>query len=223
MVNTDQVAPSATQTGYLPAANHESPFKEDFTKDPCLVSVCLGGINNTWLTYPFTPLEAVAEFIRNPIYLGKITAEIRAAVEAGDKELKDHLKSSLAYMMYPALAERRRTELIFRPNSLFCLDIDHLDSLKSAEALKQELFNDEHLDARLAFISPSGRGVKVLIRRPLIPHLSIVEAQKEGQNCINEYFNSTYGSRYGVMADAASIDLVRTCYLCHDAGVLFRG
>ncbi len=222
MNNETLVAPVATQAECVSVTSRVFPFKEEFKNDPCLVSVCFGGINNTWITYPFTPMEAVANYIRDPYYMGQLTADIRAAVEADDKVAKDHYKSELPYMMFPSLAERRRTEFVIRPNGLFGIDIDHMSNFQKAEELKRALFEDENLDVRLAFVSPSGRGVKAIIRRPLNLNLSITEAQIEGQTSINEYYNATYSNTYGAAADPCGKDLVRTCYLCHDPNVLFK-
>lgn len=213
---------SAAQVECASAAVNSFPFKDEFKADPCCVSVCLRNINCTWLTYPFSPLRAVSDYIRDPQYLGKLTAAIRAAAETGNTDEKNRLKATLPYMMFPSVAQRRKTELIIRPTGLLALDIDKLPSLAVAEELKRTLFDDPNLDVRMTFVSPSGRGVKAIVRRPVNAYESIIDAQRTGQESINEYFNATYGQKYGVASDPSGIDIVRTCYLCHDPNVLFK-
>lgn len=196
-----------------------TPFNDTFKNDPCLVSVCMGPNNKTIMEYPYTPLYAVYKYIINPAFLGTVTQQIRSC---SDDVERDRLKRSLPYMTFAALMVYRRTEHIIRPTGAVILDIDHLKSIEDAEALKNELFNDSHLNPLLVFISPSGLGVKAVISRPLSASLTNVEAQRNNQRGVNAYFNTHYASRYGTCADPQGTELVKCCNLCHDPNALFR-
>lgn len=191
-----------------------------FKYDPLIVSVCQGPNNKAIMDYPFTPLHVVAEIIRNPKYLKGITDEIRKYVD--DKAKRDILKASLPYFTFGCQSHYRKTEYVLRPTGLCMLDIDKLASFELAEDLKKTLAQDADLDPKLIYISPSGRGVKALINRPLNPTMTIVEAQRNNQQMVNHVFNHRYAAKYGVYADDSGSDLVRSCSICHDNNVIFK-
>ena len=95
--------------------------------------------------------------------------------------------------------------------------------------MRKTLFNDPLLHPVLTFISPSGRGVKAFIPYNHLP-------MADDANCITEkmklamlYTVMIYGTgtpppfgekKKGV--DFSGKDIVRSCFLCHDPGALFR-
>lgn len=197
----------------------QTPFSDQFKTDPCLVSVCMGPNYKTVMEYPYTPLYAVYQYIIDPAFLGGITQQIRSC---SDHAQRAKLKGSLPYMTFAALMEYRRTEYIIRPTGTLILDIDHLKSFEDAEALKNELFNDQNLKPRLVFVSPSGLGVKAVITRPLSAFATNEMGQRNNQNGVNAYFNQHYAARYGTTADPQGSELVKCCSLCHDPKALFQ-
>ena len=116
-------------------------------------------------------------------------------------------------------AVRRRSDCLEELSGLVVVDIDHLESTEEAEILRQELFDDPYLCPALAFISPSGLGVKAFI-----PHASEQNAT-DGIRWAMNYVHCMYDSNHrqpGKGVDTSGKDLVRSCFLCHDEGALLR-
>ena len=114
---------------------------------------------------------------------------------------------------------RRRSDCLEEASGLVVVDIDHLESTEEAEILRQELFDDPYLCPALAFISPSGLGVKAFI-----PHTSGQNAT-DGIRWAMNYVHCMYDSNHrqpGKGVDTSGKDLVRSCFLCHDEGALLR-
>lgn len=105
------------------------------------------------------------------------------------------------------------------------VDIDHLDSYEEAVRLRGQLFADPYLLPRLAFVSPSGRGVKIFV--PYDPGRVSPPARNAAESVywLMAYVQQAYGTPgdprdKGV--DTSGKDLVRACFLSHDEGALLR-
>lgn len=223
-MNTHKAQETMQTPQLLEASNvaNSFPFRDEYKKDPLLVSVGLGGVNNTFMTYPYTPLEAVAQYIADPQYMGKTTLDIRIAIAAGNQKERARLKCTLPSLVVGVITERRKSDYAKRYNNFFIIDVDHIKDNETAEKVKEELFNGRDLDVRMAFISPSGLGVKAVVCRDINPSLPIQEAHTECQRTINELFDATIGKKYGVVADPQAVNLLRSCFLCHDPKVMFK-
>ena len=56
---------------------------------------------------------------------------------------------------------KRNDDSLIEHSSLLTIDFDHLENL---EELKQQLLNDEYFETEMLFTSPSGEGLKWIIR-----------------------------------------------------------
>ena len=94
------------------------------------------------------------------------------------------------------------------------VDVDHLQAQGfEPEVLKQELFDDKLLNVALAFTSPRGDGVKLVVKgaddeADYLEHLMAVWRYIE---CV-----------YGVECDKSGKNISRACFLCHDDNVLMK-
>ena len=113
--------------------------------------------------------------------------------------------SLLPYVTPCGTFSRRNSKCFVASSHLVVVDIDHLDSYQEAVEMRSTLFNDHLLHPVLTFISPRGRGVKAFVPYDL-------------------YGTETpppFGEkRKGV--DFSGKDIVRSCFLSHDPGALFR-
>ena len=93
-------------------------------------------------------------------------------------------------------------------SGLIQLDIDAKDiGDRDPIAVRDEIGKDEHVLA--AFLSPSGKGVKALVR---VPQCATDEQHKDAWQSMSEYFME----RYKLEADTSTKDSSRLFYLSHD-------
>ena len=153
-------------------------------------------------------LEEIYKLITSNERLTALTLEVRNAAQ-----------QTLPYVTPCGIFTRRRSDCLEELSGLVVVDIDHLESTEEAEILRQELFDDPYLCPALAFISPSGLGVKAFI-----PHTSEQKAT-DGIRWAMNYVHCMYDSNHrqpGKGVDTSGKDLVRSCFLCHDEGALLR-
>ena len=108
-------------------------------------------------------------------------------------------------------------DLVFL-NGLQVFDIDHLSSLEEARDLRDRLFADEEMNAQLAFVSPSGRGVKLFVPYSLIPSLTVEANFKAALEVTWGYLDA----KYDIEADASGCDIARACFLAFDPEAKLR-
>lgn len=98
----------------------------------------------------------------------KVFKEIEEASKVGDKKRKDKLKSQLFYFNPCCVMDGtgRKYENIVSYTGILLVDIDNLDE-EVAIALKQYLFNTYDF-VIASFLSVSKKGVKVLVRIPVV-------------------------------------------------------
>jgi len=133
----------------------------------------------------------------------RIFADIQAAELIGDKKLKAELKQKNLFYFTPCVQVYpvRQYKYIRSFTGLLVLDFDHIDN---APELKQFLF-DEYPCINAAWLSPSRRGVKALVRIPIVNSTEEfkelyfgIAAEVEqfngfdpsGQNCVLPLFQS---------------------------------
>ena len=124
---------------------------------------------------------------------------------------------------------RRNSKCFVASSHLVVVDIDHLDSYQEAVEMRSTLFNDHLLHPVLTFISPSGRGVKAFVPYDHLPMANDTNSIIENMKLAMMFTVLLYGTetpppfgekRKGV--DFSGKDIVRSCFLSHDPGALFR-
>jgi hypothetical protein len=145
----------------------------------------------------------------------KTFTERLRAVASIDSNAYRRLKTRLPYFCGSIFqgGVRRQTEFIAA--SALIIDLDNLDTDQIQSTL-QTIRQDEYVF--LAYVSPSGRGIKVLLSfdhaindpdlyRTLYPYIAKQFAMKH--NCLNH-------------ADLSLFDTTRVSFLCHDPEVYFN-
>lgn len=101
----------------------------------------------------------------------------------------------------------RKAAALEQESELICVDIDHASAQGwDAEALKGYIAKDRNLAAKLAFISPSGDGLKVILDRPSgFTHKAYFSA-------LQNYFEAAYS----INIDKQCSDISRPCFLPYD-------
>jgi hypothetical protein len=121
-------------------------------KPTCKFSFFQGGINQ------ITPLNAIGvKELHHMIISDKYKKEIEAYRKTGDEKYK----KSLDYICPSGIFSKRSNVNLISHSGLISIDIDSLESNDRAEELKMMLEYVE-IEPCLIFVSPSGKGLKVL-------------------------------------------------------------
>ena len=149
-----------------------------------------------------TPFYRPAEDMLRRIREGANADQVAAIRKETDKAKRNALKASLPSICWSGKFPQRNDAAIVEHSGLMCLDFDGLQA-ESLDALRTKLVEDQHTFA--LFISPSGDGLKVLVRVPPDP-----KDHKAHFDAIADY----YGEK---SFDPTSGNVSRVCYASHDA------
>ena len=123
------------------------------------------------------------------------------------KEGRDFKNENFDSCTYSGTFSSRKDECLLKHSGLLTLDFDHVEDVVE---LKKMLIEDEYLETELIYVSPSGDGIKCIIKIDLSmsTHLEHFEA-------VSKYIKATYS----IEIDKSGKNVSRACYLCHDADV----
>lgn len=130
------------------------------------------------------------------------TATLRACTS---KEERRKIKANrFSYVTFSGIFSSRKDEGLIKHSGLLCLDFDHLKDVKVTREL---LLDDRYFQTEMLFISPSGDGLKWVIKINLEEdnHLNWFLA-------ISNYLKQTYK----LEPDKAGKDISRACFLPND-------
>ncbi len=113
-------------------------------------------------------------------------------------------KSKLPAVCFNGTFKHRSALGLKKKSGLIILDFDKFDSFEAVENFKAELIKDEYIFA--AWISPSGKGLKVLVKIPV-------------DNYHKEYFDSLKKHFDNPNWDDSGSDIPRVCYESYDADI----
>tara|TARA_R110000782_G_scaffold47090_8_gene103753 strand:+ start:176 stop:2512 length:2337 start_codon:yes stop_codon:yes gene_type:complete len=130
----------------------------------------------------------------------KIIAEVRLET---DKEVRSKLKvDTLPCAIFGGTFSYRRNDDLKKSSGLACLDYDGVEDL---DKLIKEVNKDDYTFA--SFISPSGDGLKVLVKIPPVPTDKVF---KEYYHELIKYYSKYY------LLDDCTIDIARATFLSSD-------
>ncbi len=137
---------------------------------------------------------------------GGLKAKIEAIRSTNDKAKINNLKQDLpSFTVSATFNDRRIKENVMDYNGLIHLDYDGVDD---PEQLKIEVSKLE--TTFCAFISPSGKGVKVFIK---------TNATLEYHESSFSQLRKLYDTYVGIESDGSVKDVTRLCYASSDAGL----
>jgi len=149
----------------------------------------------------------VYEYIRGET-LKDVTTELREIKKLDEKKFKVEKTKLLPSVTFSGTYEIRSGNKLKECSGLMCFDIDHLDNI---EITINALLEDTYLGTVLLFTSPSGEGLKLVIR-------SSDEAN----------YTKTYQSiraylkiKHNITTDSTQ-DISRACFLCHDPDAYYN-
>ena len=129
----------------------------------------------------------------------EIVKKIRAEK---DKEVRNELKKLLPAICFSGKFTKRNDNSIGEHSGLICLDFDGYKTNKELLQEKEKLSKNKYVFA--VFISPSGMGLKALIKIP-----KEIENHKKYFNSLQKFLDSAY-------FDTTSKNISRVCYESYD-------
>lgn len=133
--------------------------------------------------------------------------EIRTFFKEGNKKEANKSKNELpGFTVSGIFGTRRRKEDIIKYYGLMTLDIDNLKDEEEVKRIKEKICKIKY--TKMAFISPSGLGIKIIVET----NNTDVEKHKEVYQEVVNY----YKQELNVEFDKQTIDVSRLCFISYD-------
>jgi len=150
-----------------------------------------------------TPFFRDVSVVLQRIKDGKSKELIENIRKEKDKEKRNLLKKGLPAICFSGEFNKREDSSITNHSGLICLDFDGYSTIKDLNEERKKIQKDPYTFA--LFTSPSGNGIKVLIKIP-----KEVDNHKAYFNALEKHYNSTH-------FDKACKNLSRVCYESYDS------
>ena len=152
------------------------------------------------------PYIKTVDWAINRIKLGKSKEQIEEIRKEKDKKKRDELKSKLTSYLFAGEFQKRSKSGIVSFSGLISLDFDKFKTFKDAKDFKETLKEVPY--TFLAFISPSGNGVKAVFKIPQ----DDLEGYKQYFDAIKQFFSMPE-------FDKGVSDFSRVCYESYDTDI----
>ena len=149
-----------------------------------------------------TPFYRDVRAILDRVKDGQSKDLIKKIRSTKDKAERQELKKGLPSICFSGKFNKRLDSAIEEHSGLICLDFDGYPKKKDMLEAKEKLTKSEYVFA--VFISPSGDGLKVIVRIPADP-----DTHKAYFNGLKKHFDSPY-------FDATCKNVSRVCYESYD-------
>ena len=149
-----------------------------------------------------TPFYRDMESILLRIKEGKSKSLIKQIRSEKDKSVRQELKKNLPAICFSGTFNKRSDSSLKEHSGFICLDFDGYKTKKDMMSEKERLSKDRHVYS--VFISPSGNGLKAIIKIPKDP-----DNHKNYFLSLEKHFNSKY-------FDKTSKNISRVCYESYD-------
>lgn len=151
----------------------------------------------------------VAEYISSG-RTRRATEELRRIMPTATREQKQTFKMlNFEYATFSGIFSYRNARSLVMRSPFITLDIDGLSSLQEAREVQRSLCADRYVETALCFVSPSGLGVKWIVR---LPEWAEALSFREQFEQLRRYV----GFNYGIDPDKSGSDVCRACYLGWD-------
>uniref|UniRef100_UPI0040489371 DUF3987 domain-containing protein n=1 Tax=Algoriphagus sp. TaxID=1872435 RepID=UPI0040489371 len=145
--------------------------------------------------------------IKGPTYK-ETTLELRSKGDSVEK--KEFKKYNFDYCTFSGKFSSRKDSELLDHSGYITIDFDNVPDVLE---LKSKLIEDPYLDPELLFTSPSGDGLKCILKIDLV------------RNTHQEYFEGISNyilATYDLEVDKSGKDVSRACFLCHDPEVYIK-
>jgi hypothetical protein len=149
-----------------------------------------------------TPFYREVGIILNRIREGATKELVKRIRNERDKASRNELKKQLPAICFSGTFSKRADSAVVEHSGLICLDFDNYPKAKDLLQDKENLSKSKYVYS--VFISPSGNGLKVLVKIP-----PDTENHINYFNSLSKHFNSPY-------FDDTSKNISRVCYESYD-------
>lgn len=151
------------------------------------------------------PFHRDIEFVLNRIKDGKYEDLVKQIRREKDKTKRNELKKGLPAICFSGEFAKRSDDAIIKHSGYICLDFDGYKTKKDMVDFKEILSKDPYVMS--AFVSPSGNGLKVIVKIPADP-----QNHKAYFNALGTHFNTPE-------FDVACSNVSRVCYESFDKDI----
>jgi len=120
------------------------------------------------------------------------------------KEKRKFKANNFDYVTFSGIFKKRSDKELKKHSSLITIDFDHLENL---QLVKEQLLQDEYFETEMLFTSPSGDGLKWIIKIDLSN-----ATHQDYFIAITNYLKQTYN----LEVDQSGKDVSRACFLSYD-------
>ena len=149
-----------------------------------------------------TPFHRDVNIIFDRIREGASKDIVKQIRQEKNKSERNELKKMLPAICFSGSFKKRNDNALLEHSGLMCLDFDGYEKQKDLLHDKETLSKNKYVFS--VFISPSGNGLKVLVKIPVDP-----DNHTNYFNSLEKYFSSKY-------FDKTSKNLSRVCYESYD-------
>lgn len=114
-----------------------------------------------------TPFYRSVDFILDRIKTGSSKELVKEIRSQRDKEFRNRLKQNLPAVCFSGMFTKRSDDSITEHSGLICLDFDGYKTKKDMIEEKERISKNKYTMS--VFVSPSGLGLKVLVKIPQEP------------------------------------------------------
>lgn len=132
---------------------------------------------------------------------GRYKDKIEKLRTLNSKKDRDKIKMTLPSICWSGQFSQRGNDYCEKHSGLVCIDFDHVLDL---DGLKKRICEDQY--THMAFISPSGDGLKVIIKIP-----DSIQTHADSCKAITDYFNEDTLDEFK--------DIARVCYISYDPDI----
>jgi len=153
----------------------------------------------------YTPFHRDVSTVLSRIRDGKSKETVEKIRLSDNKEERNNIKKLLPAICFSGTFSKRSDDAIINHSGLICLDFDGYDTESDMLSDKEKISNDRFVMS--VFISPSGNGLKIIIKIPAEP-----DNHKRYFEALGEYFNSD-------KFDISTKNISRVCYESYDPNI----
>ena len=135
-------------------------------------------------------------------YAKRTTAMLRQITDI--KQARIFKAANFDYCTFSGTFRYRNEKALIEHSGLLCLDFDHL---KNWDEIHSQLLSDDFFETQLLFRSPSGDGLKWIIKIDIT-----TTSHADYFRAVANYLKQTYN----VDVDQSGKDISRACFLPHD-------
>ncbi len=132
-----------------------------------------------------------------------------------EQQRKEYKTKKFPFCTFSGVFTERKVDFLVKHSNLICFDFDHIGDDSACNDLKSRLIVDTRFQTELLFRSPSGDGLKWIVK----VDLSLINEETSKPYTHEEWFNAIatqIEKDYKTKVDPSGKDVSRACFLPYD-------